>query len=183
MARRRKRKASDYMKIGIISDTHDNILMMKKAVEIFREKKIELLLHAGDHVAPFTCMVWEELGVEVIAVFGNNDGDHSFLRKRFRKIGRIYDRPREIIIGKRRILMLHEPDNLNEYSQSGKYDLVIFGHTHKQKIYLEDETLVINPGEGCGWITGKATAVIIDLKTMDYENLLIGESPLPPLAS
>jgi putative phosphoesterase len=172
-----------YMKIGVISDTHDNIYLMKKAVDIFRDKKIDMLLHAGDHVAPFTCMVWEELGKEVIAVYGNNDGDHAFLQKKFRKIGRIYERPREIILHKRKIMMLHEPDKLNEFSQAGKYDLVIYGHTHRQKIYHEGKTLVVNPGEGCGWITGKATALTIDLDSMEVENLLIGESPLPPLAS
>lgn len=171
------------MKIGVISDTHDNVLMMKKAVEVFKQKDIALLMHAGDHVAPFTCMVWEELDREVIAVFGNNDGDHAFLRKKFRKIGRIYDRPREIIIHKKKILMLHEPDNLFEYAQSGRFDLVIFGHTHKQRMIREDDTLVINPGEGCGWITGKATAMIVDLDTMEVENLHLGDSPLPPLAS
>ncbi len=123
------------MRIGVISDTHDNIPMIKKAAELFKEEKVDLILHAGDHVAPFTCMVWEQAQCEVLAVFGNNDGDLKMLGKRFRKIGRITQRPREIILHGKKILMMHEPDNLREYARSGKYDLIIFGHTHYKKVY------------------------------------------------
>jgi len=38
------------MKIGIISDTHDNLPQIKKAVEIFNREKVELVLHAGLHL-------------------------------------------------------------------------------------------------------------------------------------
>ena len=42
------------MKIGMMADTHDNLNNIKKAVEIFNQEKIDLLLHAGDFVSPFT---------------------------------------------------------------------------------------------------------------------------------
>jgi len=171
------------MRAGIISDTHDNILMIKKAIELFNREKVDIVLHGGDHVAPFTCIVWKELNCDILAVFGNNDGDLKLLKKKFRKIGQIYDRPREIILVRKKILLMHEPDNLNEYARSGKYDLVIFGHTHFKKNYYEGKTLVLNPGEGCGWITGKSTAMILDLNTFNVEEFELGVSPLAPLTS
>lgn len=169
------------MRIGIISDTHDNILMIKKAAELFKSEKVDLILHGGDHVAPFTLIPWKEAGCEILAVYGNNDGDLKLLQKKFRGIGRITQRPREIILHGKKILLMHEPDNLREFALSGKYDLIVFGHTHYKKAYREGDTLVLNPGEGCGWITGKATAMIINLDNMEFKEYLLGESPLEPL--
>lgn len=170
------------MRIGVISDTHDNILMIQKAVELFNREEVQLVLHSGDHVSPFTCIIWEKLNCEILAVFGNNDGDHTFLKKKFKKIGRITQRPKEFILEGKKILLMHEPDDLKDLALSGKYDLIIFGHTHYKKNYVLGNTLVVNPGEGCGWITGRASAMIIDLNTFEVEEVLLGESPLPPLA-
>ncbi|MEM2172632.1 MAG: metallophosphoesterase family protein, partial [Thermoproteota archaeon] len=36
------------MLIGLISDTHDNLIMIEKSVAFFNEKKVEVVLHAGD---------------------------------------------------------------------------------------------------------------------------------------
>lgn len=170
------------MKIGIISDTHDNLLMIDRAVELFKKENIDLLIHCGDHVAPFTPRIWARLGVEVFAVYGNNDGDRENLKTAFSKIGRIYERPREFIIRGNKILVMHEPDNLREIALSGKYHVVMHGHTHRKVNRVMGDTLVLNPGEGCGWITGRATAMILDLESRAVTEHLLGESPLEALA-
>ena len=41
------------MLVGLISDTHDNLPMVEKAVKRLNEEKVGLVLHAGDYVAPF----------------------------------------------------------------------------------------------------------------------------------
>jgi len=46
------------MKIGVISDTHDNLPLIEKAVKIFNEKGVKLVLHAGDYVALFVVKVF-----------------------------------------------------------------------------------------------------------------------------
>ena len=71
------------MLIGVISDTHDNLPMIEKAVKRLNEEKVELVLHAGDYVAPFVIPKFKALNCKLIGVFGNNDGDHELLRKRF----------------------------------------------------------------------------------------------------
>ena len=57
---------------------------------------------------------------------------------------------------------------MDELSASHKADVIIYGHTHEIDI-RKGETLIINPGEGGGWLTGRATAVLLDLTTMDIE--------------
>ena len=78
------------MKIGIIADTHDNLPQIKKAVEIFNREKIELVLHAGDFVSPFTFLEFKNLNCSLKGVFGNNDGDKLYLQEKFKGIGELY---------------------------------------------------------------------------------------------
>jgi putative phosphoesterase len=49
---------------------------------------------------------------------------------------------------------------------SGEYDAVIKGHSHTTEIRREGRTLVINPGECCGYLTGRQTVSLLDLATM-----------------
>jgi len=60
---------------------------------------------------------------------------------------------------------MHEPKFIDALVKSGEYDLVVYGHTHEIDI-REGKALVINPGEACGWISGRATAVVLDTGTM-----------------
>jgi uncharacterized protein len=73
------------MRIGLISDTHDHIPHTQVAMAIFRGLGVEVVLHAGDHCAPF--MVPLLSGFEVHGIFGNNDGDHFRIQQRFTEIG------------------------------------------------------------------------------------------------
>ena len=41
------------MKIGILSDTHDDIDNVKEAIYRFKEQKVELIVHAGDFCIPW----------------------------------------------------------------------------------------------------------------------------------
>ena len=38
------------MKIGILSDTHDDIDNVNKAIDIFQENDVKAVIHAGDMV-------------------------------------------------------------------------------------------------------------------------------------
>ena len=67
------------MIVGIISDTHDNLAGLQKAIQIFKERKIEMLIHCGDWVSPFTLEFFDremkDLNVPIKSVVGNNPGD------------------------------------------------------------------------------------------------------------
>jgi putative phosphoesterase len=153
------------VKIGIISDTHDNMPKIAAAVRLFNEEGVDLVLHAGDFISPITANEFSSLKAPFIGVFGNNDGERLYLTKRFEEIGPIYPDHHEFEFAGKRGVMMHEPKFIDALVKSGEYDLVVYGHTHAIDI-REGGTLVINPGEACGWISGKATVVILDTNTM-----------------
>ncbi|OLS15858.1 MAG: hypothetical protein RBG13Loki_0498 [Promethearchaeota archaeon CR_4] len=159
------------MKIGIMSDTHDHLPAMQKIVEIFNQESVEQVIHCGDLVAPFVFRVLEKLKVKVTAIYGNNDGERLGLKGAFAKIGSIIDPPREITFGDKRIIMSHFfTDSLYEaLATSRKYDIILFGHTHQLLNKKIGNVIVLNPGEGCGYLTGKCTCAILDTDKMVAE--------------
>ena len=156
------------MIIGIISDTHDHMDRLREALRAFRERGVELVLHAGDFVSPFMSVPFQEAGLRVIGVFGNNDGDKLYLRERFSGVGELYFGPHELELGGRKVLLMHEPRALESLIASGRYDLIVYGHTHDVDL-KKGRPLVLNPGEGCGWLRGRATCAVVDLGTMEAE--------------
>ena len=159
------------MKAGIIADTHDNLDAIRKAVELFNGEGIEILIHAGDFVAPFTEKPFGLLKAPLVGVFGNNDGDKLLLKEKYKEkgVGEIYEDPYEFELATKKIIVTHRPEIVKALAVSGVYDVVICGHTHKAVIEKredkkEAETLVINPGECCGYLTGRKTVAILDLE-------------------
>lgn len=155
------------MLIGIISDTHDNLTTIKKAVELFNEKKVEHVIHAGDFTSPFTFRVLKELKCGFTGIFGNNDGDKLLLQKF--SDGRIFNQPYIFDLAGKKIVLIHEHFIVDALADSGHYDLVIYGHTHESDIRKVRNTLIVNPGEAGRWLYGRSTAAISDLSSMTAE--------------
>ncbi|MDD5688589.1 MAG: metallophosphoesterase [Elusimicrobia bacterium] len=153
------------MLIGIISDSHDNINAIKKAVNFFNKKNVEVVLHAGDFVSPFTAIEFGKLKMRFMGVFGNNDGDKPHLLEKFKDIGTIYQEPLDLELENKKIVLMHQIDKLDK---NKKYDIVIYGHSHKPDI-KKGNPLIINPGECGGWLTGRSTVAILDTKTLNSE--------------
>ena len=63
-----------------------------------------------------------------------------------------------------RIALLHGTENelLNAIINCGYFDAVVHGHSHMKGVDLKGKTMVINPGEVCGYLTGKSTLAILD---------------------
>jgi putative phosphoesterase len=154
------------MLIGLIADTHDNLPMVDRAVRKLNEENVELVLHAGDYVAGFVIPRFKELKARLIGVFGNNDGDHELLRKRFSENKRLELRGSfaEITADGLKIALLHGGDVelLEALIDRESFDVVVHGHTHVAEITRKGKTLVVNPGEVCGYLTGKSTLALLD---------------------
>ncbi len=131
------------------------------------KRGVKTVFHCGDIVSPFVIPLFE--GYDLHAVFGNNDGEWLFLKE---KAGdSIAKGPRELIVQGKRVALMHEPFLLEAIVKSGMYDFVFYGHTHELDIRREGKTLVVNPGEACGYLTGKSSAVFLDPESGDYEVL------------
>jgi len=155
------------MLLGIIADTHDNLTMTRKAVELFNDRKVDYMIHAGDFMSPFTLKLFSELKCRYAGVFGNNDGDKLLLQERSE--GSIKNQPLMLTLDNKKIVVVHEHQAVNALADSGHFDLVIYGHTHEPLVKKVNTSLLINPGEVCGWLYGKPTAVLLDLNRMEAE--------------
>ncbi len=155
------------MKVALMSDSHDNMDALHRAVEFCNKEKVDHVLHAGDLVAPFVNKALKNLDAPLTIVFGNNDGERLGLSSMFKGI--IFDPPHEITLDGRKVVMLHAPIVMDDLRKSEKYDLVLYGHIHEIEVSKENDTLVVNPGEVCGWLTGKCTLALWDTQSNTAE--------------
>ena len=157
------------MLIGLISDTHDHVPHIERAVKLFKERDVDLVIHSGDFCSPFTIPLFE--GLPLKAIFGNNDGDKYLLMNKCEEIGADLEGEFfELEADDRLIAVYHGTyEGISKALQKcGKYDVVVSGHTHeivKEKI---GNTLAINPGTAHGF-DGKATLAFLDTADMDVE--------------
>jgi putative phosphoesterase len=155
-----------YLLIGIISDTHDNLPLVEKAIQRLNQEKVELVLHAGDYTSPFVIPKFKDLKCKLIGVFGNNDGDPEFLKKRFGETDNCEVRGRfaEIDAQGFKIALLHgdETELLNALLNRECFDALVYGHMHATAHRKHGKMLIISPGELCAYLTGKSTLAFLD---------------------
>lgn len=152
------------MKVGIISDTHDCIGNIEKALRIFKREGIGQLLHPGDFINPMSVRAFQ--GFELIGVLGNNDGEKFGLQQAFTDIGgTLHEHMAELELGGKKIAMYHGTSQPIKEAlvRCGSYDIVVCGHTHAVENTTVGKTLVINPGTAHGF--GKTpTVAMLDME-------------------
>lgn len=157
------------MLVGLISDSHDHVSHIENAVALFQEKNVNLVLHAGDFCSPFTIPPFN--GLSLKGVFGNNDGDHYLLMKKFAEIGADHlGTFGDLQIDGKRFALYHGTDApiTASLEKSGNYDIVVSGHTHQKKVEMVGNTLSINPGTAHGF-DDEATVALLNTETMDVQ--------------
>lgn len=150
------------MRIGVFSDSHDNIVKIEKAVRFFNRNKVSFVLHAGDFVAPFTIPKIQALRCDWRGVFGNNDGERQGLARISER--KIQEAPFRIELAEKRITLVHDLATIDQKSEDT--DLIIFGHTHKPGIIKQHGKVLLNPGECGGWLTQESTVALVDLPSL-----------------
>lgn len=165
------------MRVGVITDSHDNKTAILRAIEIFNKASVDLVIHAGDMIAPFSALLFRDLRAPLKFHLGNNDGEILVLREKLIEIGaEFYKYDFVVDIEDRKVLVQHEPTNLEALAASGTYDAIIYGHTHDLDV-REGRTLILNPGESCRWLRGLANVAILDTKTMKPEIIDLFKAP------
>ncbi|MFZ2970420.1 MAG: metallophosphoesterase [Minisyncoccia bacterium] len=164
------------MKIGIISDTHDDIACTKVAIEIFKKQKVNFVIHLGDYVSPPIVRLFK--GVKLIGIFGNNDGYKFVLAKAFNEIGGEMKGDFGIIeLDNLKIALYHgEFSEISEaLAKSGDYDAVFTGHWHKSSIKKIGKTLWISMGSAKKEFAenNKPAVGIFETKTREAELIFI----------
>ena len=141
------------MKIGIISDIHDNVWNLRAALEMVMDS--EVLICCGDLCSPFIVdLMAGGFPNRIHIVFGNNDGDqYRITNNAARYHGRvlIHGEFAELKVGGKRFAVNHYPKIARSFAESGDYDVVCYGHNHVYRVEDVDNTLLINPGAIMGY--------------------------------
>jgi uncharacterized protein len=162
------------MRVGLLSDTHDRLPAIAELVRLLTAGGAQMVLHAGDYCAPFSLAPLLAAQTPVAGVFGRNDGDREGLRAAAtRGMGmEIYESPHSFELAGRRILLVHELAEVSPRSVDA-HEIVVHGCTHRQEQRERGTTLVVNPGEACGWLHGVPSAAILDTDTRQVEFLTL----------
>lgn len=156
------------MQIAVMSDTHDNIWKLEKALPHLAGA--DVVLHCGDLCSPFVIKhIGDATGaIPVHIVWGNNDGDPftiSQVAQGYEHI-HLHGPLAELEWGKARVAVNHYPEIARGLAQSGLYDLVCYGHDHTAHEERLDGCLLLNPGEVMG-MNGRSTLALVDHDTLD----------------
>jgi putative phosphoesterase len=153
------------MNIAILSDIHDNIPKLKSALSLVRDRGAEAIICCGDLCSPF---IAKELALgysgPIHIVFGNNDGDRFRIAANASKFPNLHFHGEfiELELGGRRFAVNHFDDIGRAIARGEKHDVVCFGHNHRFEVASQGRTLLINPGEIYGGLTGQSTFVVYD---------------------
>jgi putative phosphoesterase len=163
------------MKIAVMSDSHDNIWNLRKALGIIQSKNCEKIIHCGDFVAPFMFKELETADIPIHCVFGNNDGDkHLLTRFAIESKGLITLNSMigELDLEGFKIGFTHEWPVAQGLATTEKYHMVCFGHSHQYALKYIGKTILLNPGD----IMGKDNDpgfCIFDIPTRDIQRISI----------
>ena len=146
------------MLVGVIADTHDRLPLIDAALAVFAERRVEAVIHPGDFVAPFAVRRLLEFDGPLYVTYGNNDGEREGLKS---LLPQLQDGPLLIELGGRTILV-HHFINWCSPADLARAEVVVSGHTHEVVNRVKDGKLFLNPGECCGWVTGRPTVAILD---------------------
>jgi putative phosphoesterase len=162
------------MRVGLMADSHDRLPAIAELVRQMQEGGASMLIHAGDYCAPFALRPIEEASMSLAGVFGKNDGDtQGLLAKASAGFGaELFESPHSFEVGGQRILVVHDIGEVQPRSIEG-HSIVVHGCTHQQEMKTRGDTLIVNPGEACGWLYGTPRAAILDLDTKKVEFLTL----------
>ncbi|HEU5433345.1 MAG TPA: metallophosphoesterase family protein, partial [Thermomicrobiales bacterium] len=130
--------------IGVVADTHigrrGGRALPPQIPALFRRCGAGLIAHAGDVNVPEALAALEEVA-PTLAVRGNNDWgfEERALPDRI-----------DFAVGPFRFALIHGQQigtaNQTARSLAGTVDCVIYGHSHRPGILLDEGTILFNPG-------------------------------------
>ncbi len=155
------------MKIAILSDTHNDVHAIEQALIILKSERIETIFHCGDMTRAETADLFGDFCIH--HVWGNGDIDTLGLQFAIQDCqpGSSTAATYSGLIGEKRIAALHGHDRrlLETLSESGRYEYVFHGHTHRQRSEMFGRTHIINPGALGGGFRSSHSFALLDLKS------------------
>jgi uncharacterized protein len=162
------------MRVGLMADSHDRVPAIAELLRLMREGGATMVLHAGDYISPLALKPFEDLHMTLQGVYGRNDGDPQGLQSRASGgIGlEIFESPHSFEVAGHQILLVHDLGDAQKRSVKS-HSIVVCGFTHQQSMKTQGDSLLVNPGETCGWMYGTPGAALLDLDTKQVEFLTL----------
>ena len=161
------------MRIGIISDTHDQQVRTVAAVQMLKAEGAEVLFHCGDLVEPE--MVATGAVLPCYFVFGNNDADRvPAIRKAIAEFENAVclEWGGEVELDGKRLAMTHGHLHADvRRLLAGEPDYLFSGHSHIAADWREGRTRRINPG--ALHRARQFTVALLDLQNDDLRFLTV----------
>ena len=140
------------MKVAVISDTHDHLGNVDRAIARINGLGAGALLHCGDLVSPFVVDRLASFDGPVHVVFGNNEGDRFTIARVAAKFPNVtlHGEVGFVETGAGEIAFTHRPEFARGLACTGTYAAVFYGHTHRMKVERIGTSWLVNPGELMG---------------------------------
>lgn len=159
------------MKIGIVSDTHNNLKNVQRIVELFNASGVERVIHTGDITQAKTIDVFARLNMPMYGVYGNNDEERDTLVAAVERHGFFFQDPPFVLEwAQRSIMVVHDPLEFEGHLDNS-FDLALHGHTHLYRYEQRAQQVLFNPGECAGHMTGFNAIGVLDLRDLSAELL------------
>lgn len=161
------------MIVAVMSDSHDNIWNLRKALDVIKSENAGMIIHCGDLVAPFMAKELEEVGIPVHGVFGNNDGDQYLLTKfSLTTLTNItfHGLVGQVDTGGFKIAFTHENVVAQGLASGDDFKMVCFGHSHEYYLKKIGTTILLNPGEIMGK-DGRPGFCLVDTDTAEIKRV------------
>ncbi len=163
------------MRIGILSDTHNNLPNLRAALSRLRQAGIDTLFHLGDVTTPET--VRELSGFRVIHLVGNGDYLSGEIRRALLDMnpesysGMVWAGE----LGGVSIAATHGhiPGKFDELVASGKHAYVLKGHSHRRMDETRNGARLLNPGALGGLKPQERSFLILDLGSGEAQFVMV----------
>jgi len=170
----------NFMRIAVLSDSHDHIPNLKQAVHLANQEGAELLIHCGDLISPFMLPYLEQFNGQTHLIYGNNVGDQHLIATRCNAPGstiKHHGAHGTLVVGSLRIAIEHYPQWARTLARSGDFDLVCCGHNHLFHSERLGDCLLLNPVELLGKDASPAFA-LLDTANFSVHRIEVGQKML-----
>ena len=129
-----------------MSDSHGDAGQTRRAIKLLESHGATKLVHCGDVCSE--SVLDEFAGHDVTFVWGNCDSPSPQARKYVESLGLKWPKvPAELEVEGKKIAVFHGHERqFDPALESGQYDYVLYGHTHRFSDDRVGKTRMINPG-------------------------------------
>lgn len=163
------------MKILILSDIHDRVETLGKALEQGKKENCSGIIFCGDSSTPETFSILINTRLPLYAVLGNMEFNQGKTIELVKKQSHVFfdEEILKITLDGKKIAITHYPDVAEELAEEEIYDAVFHGHSHNPRNEVINNVLIGNPGEIAGYVTGHKSFGIYETKNNSFRILYL----------